>query len=334
MIKLNLTNRCLAVLLIVLLFGCSKPNPELPKEEEKVEQKEEEKNKPSEEQTENGKKKEDSKEDKDKTTAEEEKKKEATEEEKKEKEQKEKVEEESTENYAEPATLSPVFYVKFTGQLCLYCPKSTRLTIANQKKYGKNNYIYVALHSEERFSLLKGKQVSLYNKEAQEYRRNITNRTGLPDSYYNRLGKTFSPLDDLSLSEMYKEPDLLDCQGKAQLNAEGKVELSLKTLLRRDRQEYIKDKNVYMLLWILENDIVAYQQDAEDKRYHTWPKHQHIFRSSLNGHWGEPYKIGLDYKKVFDFPENVSKSKNCEIIVLFLNHSDKLVLDAACFKVK
>ncbi len=236
--------------------------------------------------------------------------------------------------FAKPAKLNPVFYVKFTGQLCLYCPQDTRITVASQNRYGKDKYVYAALHSEARFSLLNKPQVSLYSKEAEEYRRNITGNTGLPDGYYGRLGKTFSPLSDLSVKEMFNEPDLLACQGRAKALSKGQLQINLKTWLRSDRKDFIKGKKVHMLLWILENDVQAYQQDGEKKPYHSFPKHQHIFRSSLNGHWGEAFEVGNDYEKTFSVPESVGKIENCEIIVLFLEHDTKIVLDAGCFKVK
>ncbi len=232
---------------------------------------------------------------------------------------------------AEPAKRSPIFLLEFTGQKCLYCPSLSRLLKKKQERYGKQKYLYVALHSEERFSILPANLISLYSEEANRYGKDVKKPKGLPYLHYNSLREKPS---DLPFTEMLLEPDLLDCQANAHLLPNKKINLELKTILRRDRQEFIKGKAVDILIWIMENDIIAYQQDSESKAYHTYPKHQHIFRSSLNTHWGEAYQIGQPYNRTFDLPTNILKAKNCEIVVIFLDHQSKMVLDAGCFELK
>ncbi len=227
--------------------------------------------------------------------------------------------------FAKPAKRSPVFLLEFTGQLCRYCPETSRLLKKKEEKYGRDRYLYVALHSEKKFSKLPKGNVSLYNEEADQYGKDVKKPKGLPQHQYNSLA---IKVPDLLFDEMLEEPDLLEAQGEAKLVNKSKIKLNLSTRLRSDRVAFAKDKKIDILVWILENDIVAYQ---DDNGKYTWPKHQRIFRSSLNGHWGQSYEIGTSYRREFDIPKNVAKAENCEIIVLFLDN-ERMVLDADHFK--
>ncbi len=229
---------------------------------------------------------------------------------------------------AEPMKLNPVVHIGFTGQRCDHCPESKRIKERFQKRYGKDKYLYVSLHSREDYS------PKFYNEEAKQYRSSIENETGLPGGGYNRLGKKFHHLFDLSLNEMFETPDLLECKGNAHIISEKEIEVNLKSRLRKDQVEFIKGKKLNMLIWILENGVIAYQADAGDSQYYTYPEHKHIFRSSLNGHWGKPLKFDYEYRLRFPVPTNVAKVENCEIMVLFLDRNTKVVFDAASFDIK
>ena len=224
--------------------------------------------------------------------------------------------------FAEPALRSPVVGVEFTGQRCRYCPNMARALKANQDHYGADNYIITALHHLPSFSLIGGRHVSLYNEEAVAYATSIDIHSGVPQLVYNTLGPTVS---DLTLDQKFQEPDLLECVGAVKI-VDNSYDIQLQTRLRSDRQEFMKGKNIDIVIWALENDIVALQDD--NGRW-TYPKHQHIFRGSVNTTWGEPYEIGTPYHKSFAVPAAVSVVGNTDLVVFFIDHVTRTVYDAA-----
>ena len=234
----------------------------------------------------------------------------------------------SSQDLAEPALRSPLVAVEFTGQRCRYCPNMARALKANQRKYGKENYIITALHSLSAYSLLPANHVSLYHPEAKEYAESIKVHNGLPQLVYNTLGPTVS---DLVVDEQYKQDDLLACTGNVFYTNDHKYVIEVQTRLRSNMLDVVKHKKIDILFWALENDIVALQ---DDNGKFTFPAHEHIFRGSVNTTWGEPYEIGTTYTATWDIPEKVIAVANTELVVFFLDHETRTILDAGQFKVK
>lgn len=230
--------------------------------------------------------------------------------------------------YAEPAFRSPVVAVEFTGQRCRYCPNLARALQGSETKYGKENYIITALHSLEQFSLLPSQHVSLFHPEAMQYAKSIKVHDGLPQLAYNTLGPTVS---DVLLDDMFKEDDLLECTGKVTVNGKKEYVIDIQTRLRSNMKESVAGKQIDILFWALENDIVALQDD--NGRW-TYPAHQHIFRGSINGTWGESFQPGTNYQSAWPIPAGVSVVENTEVIAFFLDHETRTILDAARIQVQ
>ena len=229
--------------------------------------------------------------------------------------------------YAEPAFRSPVVAVEFTGQRCRYCPNLARALKDNETRYGKENYIITALHSLEQFSSLPSQHISLYHPEAMLYAKSIDVHDGLPQLAYNTLGPTVS---DVLLDDMFKEDDLLECTGKVTVNEKKEYVIDIQTRLRSNMKEVVAGKQIDILFWALENDIVALQDD--NGRW-TYPAHQHIFRGSINGTWGETFQPGTNYQSAWPIPASVSMVENTEVIAFFLDHETRTILDAARIQV-
>ena len=234
----------------------------------------------------------------------------------------------AAQDYAAPALRSPVVAIEYTGQRCRYCPTSMRNLLERQKEHGEENYIICAMHHLESYSLLPGNNVSLFNAEALVYAESTKIHAGVPQLSYNSLGEY---LTDNTLDEMFLEPDLLECTGSVILNEDRTYDISIKTRLRSDQTETIGNKRIDLMLWSLENDIVAIQ---DDNGVWTYPAHKHIFRGSVNGTWGVPYEIGSEYKAVLPLPEAVSVPENTEVVAFFVDSDSKVILDACYFKIK
>lgn len=227
--------------------------------------------------------------------------------------------------FAEPALRSPMVAVEFTGQRCRYCPNQARALQEYQDKLGKENYIIAALHHLTSFSQLPEGQVSLYNEEAMNYAESLEIHEGLPQLAYNSLGPWRS---DVPLEEVMKEDDIMECIGTATYNSNNEYNVNIKTRLRRNTKNALDGMQVDVVLWTLENKIVAFQDDNGE---YTYPEHNHIFRGSINTTWGEAYEVGSEYNKTLKAPESVLDIKNTEIVALFIDHESRKILDACSF---
>lgn len=226
-------------------------------------------------------------------------------------------------DYAAPAKRSTVVAVEFTGQLCRYCPNMSRALEDRERENGRDRYIIAAMHSLEDYSVLPSPHVSLYNAEAGLYAESIEVHTGLPHLAYDSLGPTLS---DLVLTDKYKTDDLLECTGSAIADVTKKeYEIKVKTRLRSNRRDFVQGKTIDILFWALENNIVALQ---DDNGSWTYPAHKNIFRGSINGTWGKEYQIGSELHVSLPIPQGVSVVENTEVIVLFLDHDTRTILDS------
>ena len=244
--------------------------------------------------------------------------------------------------YATPQNRSHVVAVEFTGQKCPNCPPMGRRLEELQKEYGKG-FVIVAQHCWKNYSYSPSNMKSLYNADSESYA-NTLNINGLPTVTYNSMGTLGNSFFQ---SDMFNTPDLLECTGDVKASQETyKVTINIKTRLRNNRKDFVNGKNVNVLLWVLENEIIAPQWLGD-----TWDMqspHKHVFRGCLNGIWGQSYDIGTVYSRSFELPkqdilntenheiitERTLIVKNAEILVLFLDADSHEILDAGLFPMK
>lgn len=233
------------------------------------------------------------------------------------------------EKYAPAAKRSPVVAVEFTGQACRYCPNVARNLHEWQEYYTKERFLIAALHPYESYSYYGVGPVRLYHPEAEQYSLDMDAASGLPHVYYNSLG---IKVDDDPLEVMMEKPDLLECEGEAKWTSDERLKIRLNTRLRVNRAEEWEGKEMKVLLWVLENDVNAYQND--NGAWDAGWMHEHLFRGALNGHWGETYRAGTPYEWDCPLPKEVDKAENCEVMALFILPDLHWIVDAACFEVK
>jgi hypothetical protein len=84
-----------------------------------------------------------------------------------------------------------------------------------------------------------------------------------------------------------------------------------------------------LLLWVIEDGIVGFQQTASNIGNYT---HNHVFRSSVNGTWGEP--IALDASTLSAVAHNTLtlnaswEAQNCSVVAFVYRDDTKEVLNA------
>lgn len=173
----------------------------------------------------------------------------------------------------------------FTGQMCQNCPNAAEVIKDLHEMYGDSTLIPVAIYSgKPGMCIPVGKKGSLTTEEGQEYF-STWELNNQPIGLVNRKG---GPLDKdiwpAKVMEYSKEAAPMAMDINSVLSEDGK---SLKVNLKVTP---IKSVNGKLQLWVTEDNIVAMQKKPDGKVYKDYV-HNHVFRGSINGTWGEPMQF-------------------------------------------
>ncbi|MDO4780206.1 MAG: Omp28-related outer membrane protein [Bacteroides sp.] len=241
-------------------------------------------------------------------------------------ETKEEREEPNEKPKEEPKELkSNLVIIDFTGQDCKPCSNLLRTSI---KRITENtefteNVFFVAMHCFYSYSR------DLYNAHSYEY--SVARRVnGIPNIAFNNEPGNRNPILEYSIREFIGKKRKLKTDVKAELISENSgLDITITSDVT-DKNSELKLQKLNILLWILENNIIA-RQTSISNTYN----HQHVFRGYLGGNlWGEEYKLGETYHYRGAIPKKVSKATNCEVIAIILNAETKQFIDATKVKLK
>ena len=188
----------------------------------------------------------------------------------------------------------------FTGQGCLNCPNAAEVITNLQSKYGHDKIVAVGIHASELAEYSKGSRIGLRTQEGDDYYNfwkvevepsGLINRTGgvctidkWPNLVSNMIDKPASVA--LTLSNIFDEQDR---QANIQLivsvneKVEGKVQL-----------------------WLTESDIVA-RQRMPDNKWNANYVHNHVFRHTVNGLWGDDFKADKGTEQTLNFTASIEE---------------------------
>lgn len=186
----------------------------------------------------------------------------------------------------------------FTGQRCLNCPKATEAIHKIQEVYG-DKVIPVAIHCGSGI----GGKAGLMTKEGTEYWNHwFVSGQGQPVAKINRGEATVDYANwsiDVVRKGMEMSSDVkINCKCNFDINTNN-LQLDINT-----SADYVRLANLQV--WLTEDSVVALQimpDNTQNKEY----IHNHVFRTSVNGTWGEiinyeekvinkKYEIQLDEK--------------------------------------
>ena len=179
----------------------------------------------------------------------------------------------------------------FTGQLCKFCPKGMDEIEKLQKEYGKDNIIAVGIHAGKLAIKDSDGKIGLYTETGQKYYEHwgieiqpsaLVNRQGgklqftdWPKAVREAISQT-APIS-IDISNTYDE-------------ATKSVKINVKTV-------GITDATTGKLqVWVIENNIIAMQFMPDGTRKHDYV-HNHVFRATVNGLWGDDFAINKDETK-------------------------------------
>lgn len=176
----------------------------------------------------------------------------------------------------------------FTGQNCKFCPNATEAIHTMQEMYGKNHVIAVAIHGGE-LSIEAPRGLATDEGNAYTSHWNvkifpsglIDRAEGLsenPNSWsalaINRLQLT-TPIQ-LSINNSYDESSR---------------KLNIQTIINSE-----EDFSGKLQLWLIEDKIIGRQTMPNGSTERNY-EHNHVFRMTINGLWGEDIQLNAENVK-------------------------------------
>ena len=185
--------------------------------------------------------------------------------------------------YVKPASVERcVLLEDFTGQRCVNCPKATDEIKALQEQYGEENVVAVGIHSGKLGFYTTGSYVGLSTAEG--------------DEYYNHWGFDYQPVGLIDRGGITNYT-AWNTAVRSELQKTAPVKISL--IANRDGNQLTVSAEVMgvdgnttgkLQLWITEDNVAAFQMLPDGSVDYNYV-HQHVFRTSVNGTWGEDITV-------------------------------------------
>ncbi len=217
-----------------------------------------------------------------------------------------------------------VLLEEFTGQECVNCPAAHEVIESLLAQYG-DALIAVSIHGG--YFGIPISRVGLMQPEGNEYV-NHWGAESFPSGVVNRMGGV-QKVDawSASIRSLVGQPASLNITVEAHPSADGK-QIDITTTL--NPQDNLQSK---LQLWITEDNIVARQRNAAGKWVSDYV-HNHVYRASVNGTWGEDITLSEGVHKTLSHSIAVREETNetwnvANLHVVAFVYNDGGVLQAA-----
>ena len=223
----------------------------------------------------------------------------------------------------------------YSGVGCVNCPIAAKKITEAAVPHG-DKVVIVALHGSDTEVGTQSKEdpKGLYSPEAATYLERLQSGGSLPVATFNR--RPLASNGSKSYSDSYPQWPA-EMQAIRELSQLYKIDLQVSesdrkvttqctaTALDPTAQESAPE--LYLQLWLIEDDIVAPQHFRKelDKAY----QHNHIFRQTLNGIDGEPYGLGKSYDKTSAIEREVIEPNHCSVVAILYDHKTGEVYEVA-----
>lgn len=203
----------------------------------------------------------------------------------------------------------------FTGQRCVNCPNAHEVIEA--LKVGENGESIIAVSIHAGLSAMDTPIIGLKTQEGEEYA-NKWNITAYPSGVINR-NPTVMKYDEWGAAvrtELEKESSL-DIDLSATLSMDG-TSVLINTELKPLNNIVGK-----LQLWVTESNIETLQQ-MPDRKFNGKYIHNHVFRSSVNGTWGENISLSTEnVTKQYNINVNANwKAENLSVVAFVYNDNE------------
>ncbi|MCD8237341.1 MAG: Omp28 family outer membrane lipoprotein [Prevotellaceae bacterium] len=202
----------------------------------------------------------------------------------------------------------------FTGQNCVNCPNAHE--VIDALKAGENGESIIAVSIHAGRLAMDAPIIGLKTEEGDKY----ADKWGIavyPSGIINRNPTIISENEWSSVVRTELEKDAsLDIDLSATLSMDG-TSVNINTELKPTKS--IEGK---LQLWITESNIVTIQQTSSG--YNGSYIHNHVFRSSVNGTWGEDVSLSTEnVTKQYHIDINKTwKAENLSIVAFVYNDSE------------
>ncbi len=182
----------------------------------------------------------------------------------------------------------------FTGQRCINCPNAALEIEKLKEQYGADTIIAVGIHSGPLAVYSRGNVLGLRTEEGDEYYEHWKIEQE-PMGYINRRG---SPATPDQWGTLVREAIQVPTDLKITLApVKDSLDSKLRVHLIIVNGEPIKGR---LQLWLTESKITALQMMPDGTANPSYV-HNHVFRRSINGTWGEDYVAAEGEIRDLDF---------------------------------
>jgi hypothetical protein len=240
------------------------------------------------------------------------------------------------------SNIRKVLLEEFTGHQCPNCPAGSATAKKIQDYYG-DKLIIISYHSGFYARTSSSFPVDYRTPEGTEldaffkvpyYPSGMINRTSINNT--NIYGSV--DWSEVIASQIRIKPDV-SIQITTEYDKPGK---SLKTTVKVKALRDLSYKS-QLSVCLTEDYLVSAQSISGDPSYPSGfipdYNHMHVFRSSLNGVWGEPvFEPGAPFssEKIFSFSKILDEKynpENCNIVAFVYKEKDKTILQAESVKI-
>ena len=229
-------------------------------------------------------------------------------------------------------TLQRVLLEEFTGVKCNNCPEANRQAKNLQTVYG-DQLILLAIHAGN-LATTDAQHPRAFNTEEGTELFNFFNLFGVPVGFVNRKDySSASPFDIIKLQAdwgnevqtlLNESPEVAIGINEVDFNANNR------NLIIDGRIEVlagIPEGDIYYSVYLAENNIIS-PQTMGDKTVNANYEHNHVFRGSFNGTYGEPIDLSAgcaEFSKEMIVDNEIVK-ENCEVIVFVYQRDNYRIL--------
>ena len=221
--------------------------------------------------------------------------------------------------YVKPADVKRrVLLEDFTGQRCVNCPKASDEIKALQEQYGEDHVIAVGIHSGPLGFYTKGDYLGL--------------STEVGDEYYDHWALEYQPVGLIDRGAPL-EYTAWNARIREELEKTAPVKIDIE-LHQNDNQLTVRAEVMgidgttsgKLQLWLTEDGITAFQMMPDGTRNMEYI-HRHVFRTAVNGTWGDDVSINEGYVFEHDYKVALSadwKRENLSVIAFVYDESGVL----------
>lgn len=200
----------------------------------------------------------------------------------------------------------------FTGQKCINCPNAANVIHTMQEMYGKSHVIAVGIHGG---GMSVDAPLGLATEEGHAYVSHWE-VDGFPSALIDRVGGLNNAPDTWSASVITR----LQLTTPIKLSVENNYDDASRKLGIHTIVESKEDFNGKLQLWIIEDHIIGPQIFPGNEMNPEY-EHNHVYRASINGLWGEEMYLTSGTQSV-DYSITLDKewvSENVSIVAFFYN---------------